>query len=110
MLAALSARHVTVNSALTMARQWGHMNTRPRRGRVDTKFTRVRNNRATLSVLTSWPQRGQIAGYSRVNSASLSRDASPSSTMDPARIVSEGLAALGASAILVSVGTVAVEH
>lgn len=47
------------------------MSTRPRRGRVDTKFTRVRRRRTTCTDLISPRQYGQTASCSRSYSASL---------------------------------------
>src|SRR5437588_10041917 len=79
-------------------RHAGQARTRPRRGSVETKFTRVRRSRITLRVLMVSPHRGHEAAYSSVYSASLSRR-----TSSPGSTAASGFT--GSSAILGSFGT-----
>jgi hypothetical protein len=81
-----------------MLRQIGQASTRPRRGSVETKFTRVRSSRMTLTVLIVSLQLGHVAVYSSVYSASLSRR-----TSSAASAAATGFTA--SSAILGSFGT-----
>ena len=67
------APYATVRAALKIVLQIGQITTRPCRGSVDVKFTRVRRIRITLRVLRVRRQDGQMAGYSRAYSASLLR-------------------------------------
>lgn len=50
--------------------QKGHVAAKPRLGALDVKFTRVRRSRTRRSVVMSSRHEGQLAGDSRVYSAS----------------------------------------
>lgn len=62
-----------VRPALKIARHLEQITTRPCRGSVDVKFTRVRRILTTFTVEIVVPQTGHRAGYSSAYSASLSR-------------------------------------
>src|SRR5262245_43871269 len=53
------------------ALHWGHAITRPRRGRVDVKFTFDRSSRIARTVMMRSPHPGQRTGDSSAYSASI---------------------------------------
>ena len=76
---AVSRTYAIVSPALRIARHFEQITTRPWRGSVDVKFTRVRSARTTFTDEIVVPQTGHTAGYSSVYSASLSRTSALSS-------------------------------